>query len=152
MFKGLSKTQSYTLGFVALLVATMGLGWLGKSMIDDEPLGAIDFWHEGYYRDDTMTRLFTIGYRTGVSKTDMQEFARQLTHTPGHRTEVFFYPEGSRIPGRAVTGAASLVDARHALRTLAGASVWRYAALHDENGEVYLVDCEAQPNDRLCAF
>jgi hypothetical protein len=152
MFKGLSKAQSYTLGFFGLLVATVGLGWLGKSMIDNEPLGAIDFWHEGYYRDDNMTRLFTIGYRTGVSETDKREFARQLTHTPGHRTKVFFYPEGSRIPGRAITGAASLVDAREALRNLAGASRWRYAALHDENGDVHLVDCEAQPNDRLCAF
>ncbi len=148
----LTRTQSFLLGTVVLVLATLGIGWLGKSMIDDQPLDVIDFWLEGYYRDGTADRLFTVGYRTAVSESEIRAFADQLTYTPGHVTTAFFYPEGSRIPSRGVTGAASLADAQQALRMATGASPWRYAAVKDAQGQLTLVDCMAEPNNRLCRF
>lgn len=152
MFPGLSTKQSFLLGFLAIAVATLALGWLGKSMIDREPVGDLEFWHAGYYRDDTMNRLFTIGYLPSASVADVTRYAAQLTYTPGHTTVAFFYPEGSRIPTGPVTQAATLADAKQALRTMTGASPWRYATLKDENGDFRLVDCASTPNDRLCSY
>jgi hypothetical protein len=148
----MTRTRSYVLGLAALVVATVALGWLGKSMIDDQPLGVVPFWHEGYFRADTGDRLFTIGYLPTVSEPDIVEYARQLTYTPGRTTIAFFYPEGSRIPGATVTSAPSLAQARQAMSTATGASPWRYAAVHDERGEVRLVDCLSASGDPLCGF
>lgn len=150
MIPGLSSRQSFIVGFLAIAVATVALGWLGKSMIDRELTGDLEFWHAGYYRDDTMNRLFTIGFLPSATKADVERYARQLTYTPGHTTVAFFYPEGSRIPSAGVTQAGNLADAKQALRMVTGASPWRYATLKDENGDLKLVDCEASPNDGLC--
>lgn len=150
MLPGMSRARSFTLGFIVLVLLTFGIGWLGKAMIDSDPSGDLEFWHAGYYRDDGMNRLFTIAFLPTANHNDVERYARQLTYTPGHTTVAFFYPEGSRIPSTAVTGAANLADAKQALRTVTGASPWRYATLKDENGELRLVDCEAEPNDPLC--
>jgi hypothetical protein len=150
MFSGMSRTKSYTLGFFALAVTTLALGWLGKSMIDHEPVTDADFWHAGYFRDEGMNRLFTIAYQPVATEADVRRYAAQLTYTPGKTTVGFFYAEGSRIPSAGITDAQSLADAKQALRTMTGASPWRYAALKDEQGELRLVDCEASPGDSLC--
>jgi hypothetical protein len=150
MFPGFSRTQSFMLGFVVLAVVTLGIGWLGKAMIEAEPTGDLEFWHAGYYRDDAMNRLFTIAFLPSASRPDVTRYAKQLTYTPGHTTVALFYPEGSRIPSLAVTNAASLAEAKEALRGVAGASPWRYATLRNEAGELRLVDCQATPGDPLC--
>jgi hypothetical protein len=150
MVSGMTRTQSYTLGFLALVVVTVGVGWLGKSMIDGVEPSELEFWHAGYYRDDAMNRLFTIGFLPRVGEAEIRRYAKQLTYTPGHTTVAFFYVEGSRIPGAGITNATSLADAKQALRTLTGASPWRYATLKDEAGVLRLVDCTLAPNDALC--
>jgi hypothetical protein len=150
MFAGLSKTQSFTIGSIALVLATLAIGWLGKSMIDGKTPGELEFWHAGYYRDDAMNRLFTIAFLPAASPDDVERYADQLTHTPGYTTAAFFYAEGSMIPSASITDARSLADAKQALRTMTGASPWRFAALKDETGFLRLVDCVAQPNDPLC--
>jgi len=142
--------QSYLFGFVALAVVTVGVGWLGKAMIESEPAADLEFWHAGYYRDDTMNRLFTIAFLPSATESDVVRYAEQLTYTQGHTTVAFFYPEDSRIPSTAVIDAASLADAKQALRAVTGASPWRYATLRDESGTLRLVDCESAPNDALC--
>lgn len=152
MLAGLSRTQSFTLGFIALVLLTLGIGWLGKSMLDAEPVGDAEFWHAGYYRDASMERIFTIGFVPTATKSDVRRYADQLTHTPGHTTTALFYPEGSRIPAQGITGAASMADARQSLRIAGGASPWRYAAVKDAQGVMRLVDCQAEPNDPLCRF
>jgi hypothetical protein len=150
MHPGMSRTRSFTLGFIVLVALTLGIGWLGKAMIDSDPTGDLEFWHAGYYRDDTMNRLFTIAFLPSASRADVKRYADQLTHTPGHTTVAFFYPEGSRIPSTAITGASSLAEAKQAIGTVTGASPWRFATLKDENGKLKLVDCESEPNDPLC--
>lgn len=152
MLAGLSKGQSFTLGFIAVAIGTVAIGWLGKSMLDAEPVGAAEFWHAGYYRDAAMDRVFTIGFVPTATESDVRRYAKQLTHTPGHSTTALFYPEGSRIPAQGITGAASMADARQALRIAGGASPWRYAAVKDAEGVLRLVDCQAEPNDPLCRF
>jgi hypothetical protein len=152
MFKGLSRTQSFTLGFIALVVGTVAIGWLGKSMLEAEPAGDLEFWHAGYYRDDAMNRLFTIAFLPSASRADVKRYAGQLTYTPGHTTMALFYPEGSNIPIIRVSDAAGLAGAKQALRAVPGASPWHYAALKDEAGELRLVDCTATPNDALCRY
>jgi hypothetical protein len=152
MFAGLSKTQSFTIGSVALVLGTLAIGWLGKSMIDGETPGELQFWHAGYYRDDSMNRLFTIAFLPTASRADVERYADQLTYTPGHTTAAFFYPEGSMIPSASITDAGNLADAKQALRTMTGASPWRFAALKDETGALRLVDCEMRPNDPLCRY
>jgi hypothetical protein len=152
MLAGISRTQSFLLGFVVLVVLTAGIGWLGKTMLESDPAGDLEFWHAGYFRDDSMNRLFTIAFLPSASISEVQRYARQLTYTPGHTTVAFFYPEGSRIPSTAVTGAASLADAKQALRTVTGASPWRYATLKDASGQLTLVDCEAEPGNALCPY
>lgn len=150
MHPGMSRIRSYTLGFVAVAALTVGIGWLGKSMIEDDLNGALEFWHAGYYRDNDLNRLFTIAFLPSVSRADVKRYAGQLTHTPGYTTVAFFYPEGSRIPSTDVTRAQNLADAKQALRTMTGASSWRYAARKDEDGNLELVDCEDTANHRLC--
>jgi hypothetical protein len=150
MRAGMSRTRSYTLGFIVLAAMTLGIGWLGKTMIESDPTGDLEFWHAGYYRDDAMNRLFTIEFLPSASRADVKRYAGQLTHTAGHTTVAFFYPEGSRIPSTAITGASSLAEAKQAIRTVTGASPWRFATRMDEEGELTLVDCEAEPNDPLC--
>lgn len=150
MSAGLSKTQSFTIGSVALVLGTLVIGWLGKSMIDGKTPGEVQFWHAGYYRDDSMNRLFTIGFLPSATRDEVELYADQLTYTPGHTTAAFFYPEGSRIPSASITNAGNLADAKQAVRTMTGASPWRFAALKDETGVLRLVDCEARPNDPLC--
>ena len=150
MRPGMSRTKSYALGFVALVVCTVGIGWLGKSMIDGEAVGDLEFWHAGYFRDDGMNRLFTIAFLPSATEGDIKDYAGQLMYTPGHTTGAFFYPEGSAIPSTEITGARNLADAKQALRAVTGMSPWRYATLKDEAGELRLVDCEAAPNDPLC--
>lgn len=147
-----ARRWSFMLGFAAVAVATVGIGWLGKTMIEAEPKGDLEFWHAGYYRDASMDRLFTIGYLPSATEADIRRYAKQLTYTEGHTTTAYFYPEGSRIPSGGITGAASMVDARQALRTVTGASPWRYATHRDEQGDLRLVDCEAAPNDTLCRY
>jgi len=150
MFSGMSRKQSYALGFVAVAVVTVVLGWLGKSMIGEETASATDFWHVGYFRDEGMNRLFTVAYQAPAAEQDARQYAEQLTHTPGYTTVAFFYAQGSRIPSAGITNARSLADAKQAVRTMTGASPWRFAALKDERGELRLVDCEASPDDSLC--
>jgi len=150
MVPGMSRAQSYTIGFVVLVVCTLAIGWLGKSMIDGEATGDLEFWHAGYYRDDALNRLFTIAFLPSATQADVKRYAAQLTYTPGHTTAAFFYPEGSRIPSATITDARNLAEAKQALRTMTGASPWRYATLKDEAGQLRFVDCEAQPNDPLC--
>jgi len=150
MFAGMSKKQSYTLGFLAVAVVTIVLGWLGKSMIGEETASATDFWHVGYFRDEGMDRLFTVAYQAPAAEQDVRQYAAQLTHTPGHTTVAFFYAQGSRIPSAGITNARSLADAKQAVRNMAGASPWRFATLKDEQGELRLVDCQATPGDVLC--
>jgi hypothetical protein len=152
MFAGLSKTQSITIGSVAVVLGTLAIGWLGKSMIDGETPGELQFWHAGYYRDDSMNRLFTIGFLPSATRDDVERYADQLTYTPGHTTAAFFYLEGSRIPSASITDARNLADAKQAVRTMTGASPWRFAALKDETGVLRLVDCEVRPNDPLCRY
>jgi hypothetical protein len=147
---GMSRTQSYTLGFFALAAMTIALGWFGKSMIGQDTASATDFWHAGYFRDEAMNRLFTVAYQAPATEQDVREYAAQLTYTPGQTTVAFFYAEGSRIPSAGITDASSLADAKQAMRTMPGASPWRYAALKNEQGELRLVDCEASPGDSLC--
>lgn len=146
----MSRTRSYALGFVALVICTVGVGWLGKSMIDGEAVGDLEFWHAGYFRDDGMNRLFTIAFLPSATEADIERYAGQLMYTPGHTTVAFFYPEGSAIPSTEITGARTLADAKQALRAVTGMSPWRYAALKDEAGGLRLVDCETAPNDPLC--
>lgn len=152
MAAGLSRTASFTLGTIAVIVATVAIALLGKSMIDGSNPEELDFWHAGYYRDASMDRIFTIGFNPAIGKPEVYQYARQLMHSPGHVTTAFFYPAGSRIPSGGISGAASMADARHAIRTVTGASPWRYASQKDENGQVRVVDCQAEPNDRLCAY
>jgi len=152
MLAGLSRAQSFTLGFIALVLFTVAIGWLGKSMLDAEPVGDLEFWHAGYFRDASMDRVFTIGFLPTATESDVRRYAKQLTHTPGHSTTALFYPEGSRIPTQGITGAASMADARQALRIAGGASPWRYATVKDAQGVLRLVDCQAEPNDPLCRF
>lgn len=152
MNQGMSRATSFWLGLAALAVLTLGIGWLGKAMIDAKPTGDAEFWHAGYYRDPSMERIFTIAYLPSATHADVQHYARQLMHSPGHTTTAFFYPEGSRIPSGGITGAASMADARQALRIATGASPWRYAAVKDGQGTLRLVDCEESPNDPLCRF
>lgn len=152
MAAGLSRTASFTLGTIVLIVATAAIALLGKSMIDGSNPEELDFWHAGYYRDASMDRVFTIAFNPSVSKHEVRQYAKQLMHNPGHVTTAYFYPVGSRIPSGAISGAASMADVRQALRTVTGASPWRYASHKDENGQLTLVDCELEPNDRLCAY
>jgi hypothetical protein len=152
MLAGLSRAQSFTLGFFVLVLFTLAIGWLGKSMLDAEPVGDLEFWHAGYYRDASMDRVFTIGFLPTATESDVRRYAKQLTHTPGHSTTAFFYPEGGRIPTQGITGAASMADAKQALRIAGGASPWRYATVKDAQGVLRLVDCLAEPNDPLCRF
>lgn len=150
MTQDTARRRSFLLGFTAIVIATLGIGWLGKTMIDAEPTGDLEFWHAGYYRDASMDRIFTIAFLPSATEADVRRYAKQLTHTKGHSTTAYFYPEGSRIPSGGITGAASMADARQALRTVTGASPWRYATHRDERGDLRLVDCEAAPNDPLC--
>jgi hypothetical protein len=150
MSRGMTRTRSFALGFVLLAALTVAIGWLGKVMIEAEPTGDLEFWHAGYFRDAAMDRLFTIGYLPSATKADVRRYAKQLTWTPGHTTTAYFYPEGSHIPSGAITAAGSMADARLALRTDTGASPWRYATRKDAEGNLRLVDCEAEPGDRLC--
>lgn len=152
MVAGLTRAQSFMLGIAAIATATLAIGWLGKSMIEREPSGDLEFWHAGYYRDASMERIFTIGFLPSATPADVKRYARQLTWTPGHTTVAYFYPEGSRIPAGGITGAASLADARQALRIAGGASPWRFATHKDGDGDLRLVDCEQAPNDPLCRF
>jgi hypothetical protein len=152
MLAGLSRAQSFTLGFFVLVLFTLAIGYLGKSMLDAEPVGDLEFWHAGYYRDASMDRVFTIGFLPTATESDVRRYAKQLTHTPGHSTTAFFYPEGGRIPTQGITGAASMADAKQALRIAGGASPWRYATVKDAQGVLRLVDCLAEPNDPLCRF
>jgi hypothetical protein len=149
---GMSRKMSFTLGFAAIVIATLGIGWLGKSMIDGSNPEALDFWHAGYYRDASLDRLFTVAFNPDVDKSEVRRYAKQLTYTPGQTTTAYFYPQDSRIPSGAITGAASMGDARQALRTLTGASPWRYAAQKDPGGTLRLVDCLAAPDDPLCRY
>jgi hypothetical protein len=149
---GMSRTTSFSLGFLALAAITVALGWLGKRMIEAEPKGDLEFWHAGYYRDASMDRIFTIGFLPSATEADVQRYAKQLMHSPGHTTTAYFYPEGGRIPAGGITNAASMADARQALRVAGGASPWRYAAVKDEQGQLRLVDCEERPDDPLCRF
>lgn len=152
MAAGTSRARSFTLGFLALASVTVALGWLGKAMIEADPKGDLEFWHAGYYRDASMERIFTIGFLPSATQADVQRYAKQLMHTPGHTTTAYFYPEGSRIPTGGITNATSMADARQALRMATGASPWRYAAVKDEQGQLRLVDCEERPDDPLCRF
>ncbi len=152
MNRGMSRATSFWVGFAALAVLTVAIGWLGKAMIDAEPTGDAEFWHAGYFRDPSMDRIFTIAYLPSATRADVERYAKQLMHSRGHTTTAFFYPEGSRIPSGGITGAASMADARQALRIASGASPWRYAAVKDPEGDLRLVDCEEAPNDPLCRF
>lgn len=147
----LSRTASFTLGTMVLLVATAGIALLGKSMIDGSNPEELDFWHAGYYRDASMDRKFTIGFNPAVGKAEVYEYAGQLMHSPGHVTTAYFYPADSRIPSGVLTAATSMADALRALDPATGASPWRYAARKDEQGRLRVVDCAAQPGDGLCA-
>lgn len=149
---GMSRKTSFTLGLAAIVVATVGIGWLGKSMIDGSNPETLDFWHAGYYRDASLDRLFTIAFDPDVSKADVRAYAKQLTYTRGQTTTAFFYPQESRVPSGSITGAASMADARAALSTATGASPWRFAAQKDPGGKLRLVDCQAEPNDLLCRY
>jgi hypothetical protein len=151
MLGGLSRTASFTLGTIAVIVATAAIALLGKSMIDGSNPEELDFWHAGYYRDASMDRMFTIGFNPAIGKAEVYDYAGQLMHSPGHVTTAYFYPADSRIPSGVLAGAASMAEARRAINPATGASPWRYAARKDENGQLRVVDCEAEPDESLCA-
>jgi len=152
MAAGLSRTASFTLGTIAVIIATAAIALLGKSMIDGSNPEELDFWHAGYYRDASMDRIFTIGFNPAIGAQDVYQYAGQLMHSTGHVTTAYFYPADSRIPSGVVSGAASMAEARAAIRPATGAGPWRYAAQKDGNGELRVVDCKAEPNDSLCNY
>lgn len=151
MAGGLSRAASFTLGTIAVIIATAAIGLLGKSMIDGSNPAELDFWHAGYYRDASMDRVFTIGFNPAIGKAEVYEYAGQLMHSPGHSTTAYFYPADSRIPSGVLAGAANMAEARRAIDPATGASQWRYAAHKDGNRQLRVVDCAAEPGDPLCS-
>jgi len=112
--------------------------------------GNKNFNQEGYFKNNARNRIFTYSFKSGTTKQEVKEYARNLMNTPGRMTAAYFYPEGSLIPRDGVTLANSMDRVNYVLYDMPGLNKWRYAYMKYFTGSSEFVDCQESPNHDLC--